>query len=168
MSRPLPFALLSIAAMVLGAAFAQGATADGGGAAGSIVKAPLIKSGRYGSGDVHMDVNVKRRKVSLRFTLYCDDIYVDQYVSNGLKPSKGALDGNRVGAKAFVFGIYSGPAASGPGTQVADWTLNGKFTRPTHFDGRIEYEAATSPEPTTARPQCLDSTPLHLDLQPAG
>ena len=96
-------------------------------------------------------------KVSLRFTLYCDDIFVDQYVSSGTKPSKGALDGNRVGAKAFVFGIYSGPAASGPGTQVADWTLNGKFTRPTHFDGRIEYEAATSPEPITARPQCLDA-----------
>jgi hypothetical protein len=115
-----------------------------------------------------MDVNVKKRTVSLRFTLYCDDIYADQYVSSGSKPSKGTLDGNRVGAKAFVFGIYSGPAASGPGTQVADWTLNGKFTRPTHFDGRIEYEAATSPEPTTARPQCLDANSLHLDLQPQG
>ena len=25
--------------------------------------------------------------------------------------------------------------------------MNGKFTGPTHFEGRVEYEAATFPEP---------------------
>jgi hypothetical protein len=161
-------ALASVTALLLPVGLARGETAGTGPAASSASNGPRIRSGRYGSGDVLMDVNVKRRRVSLRFTLYCDDIFADQYVSSGSKPSKGSLDGNRVGAKAFVFGMYSGPAISGPGTQVADWTLNGKFTRPNHFDGRIEYEAATSPEPTTARPQCLDAKPLHLDLQPPG
>jgi hypothetical protein len=158
-------ALAAVAALLLPVGLARGAGAETGSSEISSSKRPRIESGGYGGGEVFMDVNVKRRKVSLRFTLYCDDIYVDQYVSSGPKPSKGSLDGNRVGARAFVFGIYSGPAASGPGTQVADWTLSGKFTRPTHFDGRIEYEAATSPEPTTARPQCLDAKRLHLDLQ---
>jgi hypothetical protein len=109
---------------------------------------------------------VRTRTVLLHFTLYCDDLYSDQYVSSGPKPSRGELQGNRLGAKVQVIGEFSGPAASGPGTQVADWDLEGRFTRPAHFDGRIEYEAATSPAPPRARPQCLDAQSIHLDRQP--
>jgi hypothetical protein len=164
------FGLASVAALLLPVGLASGTPAGRDGAASPAAKGPRIKSGRYGSGDVYMDVNVKKRTVSLHFTLYCNDLYADQYVSTGQRPSRGELKGNRVGAKVFVFGEYSGPAPSGPGDQVADWVLNGKFTRPGHFDGRIEYEAATFPEPTppAARPQCIDAKLIHLNREPAG
>jgi hypothetical protein len=73
-----------------------------------------------------------------------------------------------VAATVYADGEYEGLPAVGPGTsQIAFWSLNGKFTRPTHFEGRVEYEAATSPEPT-ARPQCLDAKLIHLDRRPTG
>ena len=138
-------------------------------ALGKSHKRPLIKSGRYidDSDDVYLNVNVRARTVALHFTLYCNDLYADQWVSSGPKPVRGKLTGNRRGATVFAWGFYEGLPAVGPGTsQVADWSLNGKFTRPTHFDGRVEYEAATFPEPMASRPQCLDSARLHLDRQP--
>lgn len=165
------FALLSVAALLLPVGLASGAPAGSGKRGGA--KGPRIKSGLYGSGDVYLEVNVKKRKVAFHFTLLCAEIYGSQYVTSGQRPVSGELTGNRRGAKVVVDGEYEGPAASGPGTQLAFWGLRGKFTGPTHFEGRVEYEAVTSPAPTPpaaplARPQCIDSERIHLDLEPAG
>jgi hypothetical protein len=139
-------------------------------ALGTSHKRPRIKSGRYADGinDVYLDVNVKDRTVLFHFTLYCNDLFADQWVSSGPKPVRGKLTGNRRGATVYADGEYEGLPAVGPGTsQIAFWSLNGKFTSPTHFEGRVEYEAATSPEPM-ARPQCLDAQLIHLDRRPPG
>jgi hypothetical protein len=132
---------------------------------------PRIKSGRYGdgTGDAYLYVNVRARTVAFQFRLYCNDLYADQWVTSGPKPVKGELTGNRRGATAFVAGEYHGTPASGPGTsQDAFWSLKGKFTNPAHFEGRVEYEAATFPEPVMGRPQCLDAALLHLGREPGG
>jgi hypothetical protein len=129
---------------------------------------PRIKSGRYteGSSDVYLNVNVKARTVGFHFTLYCNDLFADQWVSSGPKPVKGELTGNRRGATVYADGEYQGAPAVGPGTsQLAFWTLKGRFTSPTRFEGRVEYEAATFPEPM-GRPQCLDAARIHLTREP--
>jgi hypothetical protein len=168
--RPLPWAhnasmrfrLLvhaSASALLLSAGFAATASA-----LGTTHKGPRIKSGRYVDGihDVYLDVDVKQRTVMFHFTLYCDDLFADQWVSSGPKPVRGGLRGNRRGATVYADGEYEGLPAVGPGTsQVADWILNGKFTGPTRFEGRVEYEAATFPEPM-ARPQCVDEARIRL------
>ena len=156
--------IASASALLASAGFAATTPALGTGH-----KRPLIESGRYidNSNDVYLEVNVRARSVAIHFTLYCNDLYADQWVSSGPKPVRGRLTGNRRGARVHVSGFYEGLPAVGPGTsQVADWSLNGKFTRPTHFEGRVEYEAATFPEPMAGRPQCLDAALLHLDRQP--
>jgi hypothetical protein len=157
-------ALASVATLVLPVALAVGAPGGHGRPAGA--KRPRIRSGLYGSGDVRLEVNVKGRKVFFRFNLYCRDPYASQYVSSGPRPVGGALKGNRRGATVYVDGEYSGVPESGVGThQDVFWTMTGKFTGPTHFEGRVEYEAATFPESALARPQCLDAKSLHLDRE---
>jgi hypothetical protein len=163
-----PIVLVSVAALLLPVGFASAAPEGHGDAVSSRAKGPRIRDGRYGSGDVYLDVNVKRRMAAFHFTLLCAEIYGSQYVTSGPMPVRGELSGNRRGASVIVDGEYEGPAASGPGTQIAFWGLRGKFTGPTHFEGRVEYEAATSPAPPRARPQCIDSERIHLDLQPPG
>jgi hypothetical protein len=133
-------------------------------------KGPRIKDGRYGSGDVYLDVDVKARKVHFYFKLYCQNPFASQYVSS-VRAVGGVLKGNRRGVTVYVDGDYSGVPVSGEGIhQDAFWTMKGKFTGPTHFEGRVEYEAATFPEPPRprGRPQCIDAELLHLDLQPPG
>ena len=83
MSRRRLFALLLVATLALPVGLAWGAPADEGNAASSATKGPRIKSGRYGSGDVYLDVNVKARKVHFYFTLYCQNPFANQYVSSG-------------------------------------------------------------------------------------
>jgi hypothetical protein len=165
------FALLLVAALLLLVGLASGAPARTGGGAKPGAKGPRIKSGLYGGGDVYLEVDVKKRRVAFHFTLLCAEVFGSQYVTSGPTPVRGELSGNRRGAKVIVDGEYEGPAASGPGTQLAFWGLRGKFTGPTHFEGRVEYEAVTSPAPTSptpprARPQCIDSERVHLDRQP--
>jgi hypothetical protein len=168
------FALLSVAAVLLPVGLASGAARSKAGP-GNSGKGPLIKSGRYGSGDVYMDVDVKRRKVAFHFTLLCSEVFGSQYVTSGTEPVAGDLSGNRRGARVYVDGMYEGAAASGEGHQLAFWSLGGKFTGPTHFEGKVEYEAVTgtgpAPQPggpPVARPQCLDAERIQLDLQPPG
>jgi hypothetical protein len=137
-------------------------------ALGASHERPRIKSGRYADGinDAYLDVNVKQRTARFHFTLYCNDLFADQWVSSGPKPVRGALRGNRRGATVYADGEYQGAPAVGPGTsQVAFWILKGKFTSPTHFEGRVEYEAATFPEPM-GRPQCLDAARISLTREP--
>jgi hypothetical protein len=160
------FALLLVAALLLQVGLAAGAPTSSGGGATPGAKGPRIKSGLYGGGDVYLEVDVKRRRVAFYFTLLCSEIFGSQYVTSGPRPVGGVLKGNRRGAAVIVDGEYEGPAASGPGTQIAFWGLRGKFTGPTHFEGRVEYEAATSPAPQRPRPQCIDSERIHLDRRP--
>jgi hypothetical protein len=160
--------VLASVATLLPVAFASGAPGGHGRTAGGATKRPRIRGGRYGVGDTYLDVNVARRTAFFHFTLYCDDLYSDQYVTSGPTPVRGELTGVRRGATVRVEGEYSGPAASGPGTQIAFWSMSGRFTRPTHFEGRVEYEAATSPAPPRARAQCIDAKSIHLDRQPTG
>jgi hypothetical protein len=139
-------------------------------ALGTSHKRPRIRGGHYidGKGDVYLDVEVSSRSVLFHFTLYCNDLFADQWVSSGPEPVRGKLTGKRRGATVHADGEYEGSPAVGPGTsQIAFWSLNGKFTSPTHFEGRVEYEAATFPEPM-ARPQCLDAKRIGLDRVPPG
>ncbi len=167
--------LVALVSLALPAALAHG-TPRGAAGKGAGKSGPRIKDGRFeeagSEGDVYLDVDVKARRVVFHFKLYCWDPFAPQYVTSGPDPGKGGMSGNRRGAKVFVYGEYSGLPASGPGTsQVADWTLNGKFTTATHFDGRLEYEAATSPPPpypVAPRPQCIDWARVHLDRLPPG
>jgi hypothetical protein len=168
-------ALVSVAALLLPVCLASAAPEGQGGAVSSRARGPRIKSGLYGGGDVYLEVDVKKRKVAFHFTLLCAEVFGSQYVTSGPTPVRGQLSGNRRGATAIVDGEYEGPAASGPGTQIAFWGMRGKFTGPTHFEGRVEYEAATSTGPVppaggppVARPQCIDSERIHLDRQPPG
>lgn len=161
--------VLAFVATVLPVALASGAPGGQAQAAGGANRPPRIKSGRYGEGDVYLDVDVKARKVHFYFKLYCQNPFASQYVSS-VREVGGVLKGNRRGATVYVDGEYSGVPVSGEGThQDAFWTMKGKFTRPTHFEGRVEYEAATFPEPPgpLGRPQCLDAELLHLDREPA-
>jgi hypothetical protein len=163
-------ALVSVAALLLPVGLAAAAPDGQAGAASSRAKGPRIKDGRYGSGDVYLDVDVKARKVHFYFKLYCQNPFASQYVSS-VRAVGGVLKGNRRGATVYVDGDYSGVPVSGEGIhQDAFWTMKGKFTGPTHFEGRVEYEAATFPEPPRprGRPQCIDAELLHLDLEPAG
>jgi hypothetical protein len=163
-------ALVSVAALLLPVGLASAAPEGQGDAVSSRSKGPRIKDGRYGSGDVYLDVDVKAPKVHFYFKLYCQNPFASQYVSS-VRAVGGVLKGNRRGATVYVDGEYSGVPVSGEGIhQDAFWTMNGKFTGPTHFEGRVEYEAATFPEPPRprGRPQCLDAELLHLDLEPAG
>jgi hypothetical protein len=163
-------ALLSVAALLLPVGLSSAAPEGQGDAVSPRAKGPRIKDGRYGSGDVYLDVKVRARKVHFYFKLYCQNPFASQYVSS-VRAVGGVLKGNRRGATVYVDGEYSGVPVSGEGThQDAFWTMNGKFTGPTHFEGRVEYEAATFPEPPRplGRPQCLDAELLHLDLEPTG
>jgi hypothetical protein len=164
-----PLLVLAFVATLLPVALAPGGRGGDAQAAGGANR-PRIKSGRYGGGDVYLDVNVKARKVHFYFKLYCQNPFASQYVSSA-RAVGGVLKGNRRGATVYVDGEYSGVPVSGEGThQDAFWTMKGKFTGPTHFEGRVEYEAATFPEPPPqrGRPQCIDAELLHLDLEPAG
>lgn len=159
--------LLGLPALLLPVGIAAAAAAHHGRAP---QRGPRIRSGHYvdGVNDVYLDVDVKTRRVLFHFTLYCNDLFADQWVGSGPKPARGTLSGNRRGARVYADGEYEGLPVVGPGTsQLAFWSLNGKFTSPTHFEGRVEYEAVTSPEPT-ARPQCLDAQRIHLDRRPPG
>ena len=69
MTRRRLFALLSVAVLLLLVAPASAAPAGTGGGAKPGAKGPRIKSGLYGSGDVYLDVNVKKRRVAFHFTL---------------------------------------------------------------------------------------------------
>lgn len=86
--------LASASALLVSAGFA--ATTP---ALGTAHKRPRIKSGRYvdGINDVYLDVDVKARGVQFHFTLYCNDLFADQWVSSGPEPVRGTLSGNRRG-----------------------------------------------------------------------
>ena len=74
--------VLASVATLLPVALASGAPGGHGRAAGGGAKPPRIKSGRYGGGDVYLDVNVKARKVHFYFKLYCQNPFASQYVSS--------------------------------------------------------------------------------------
>lgn len=134
--------------------------------AGHRMLSPKIKSGRYvdGSDDVYLDVRNQSRIVLFHFRLYCLDPFGSQYATSGPKPVRGRLVGIRRGATVEMDGMYNGAAESGSGIQTNFWNMKGKFTGPTHFEGRVEFEVGTFP----ARPQCLDAKLLHLDRKPPG
>ena len=104
--------------------------------------------------------------MAFHFTLHCVDPYASQNATSGPTPVKGELTGNRRGARASAEAWYEGPSEFGTGTQVNYWTLRGKFTSPTDFKGRVEYEAASSPPPPFPRPQCVDAARIHLIREP--
>ena len=129
---------------------------------------PKIKAGRYGSGDVYLDVDPKARTASFHFRLYCTDPYASQYATSGPKPATGKLSGIRRGATFEKDRWDTTPAESGSGIQKTFWQMRGEFTTPTLFEGWVEFEVGTFPARLFSRPQCVDAARLHLDWQPAG
>ena len=78
------------------------------------------------------------------FKLYCQNPFASQYVSS-VRAVGSMLKGNRRDATVYVDGEYSGLPVSGEGIhQDAFWTMKGKFTGPTHFEGRVESKPRPS------------------------
>ena len=147
--------VLASVATLLPVAFASGAPGGHGRTAGGGAKRPRIKGGRYGDGDVYLDVNVARRTASFHFTLYCNDLYSDQYVTSGPKPVRGELDRQcAVAPRCGVEGEYSGPAASGPGT---DRLLEHERRSPPTIS-RAGWIRSRDLPAHRARAQCIDAS----------
>jgi hypothetical protein len=133
---------------------------------GSVVPAGgrgRIQPGRYGGGDVYLNVRPGRETAGFHFTLLCTDPFGNLVGTSGPAPVHGRLSGGRVGARLRISSEHEGPPEGETGRRLTIWGMVGRFTGPREFRGAVEFEV-TGIAGRRSRPQCLQRTGVRLLL----
>ena len=129
--------------------------------------APVIVSGTWGDGRYsHLEVKTASRTVTFQFDGYpCISTGIF-FASSGPTPVQGTLPGKGPGTKLALSGSYTRPGANNTSvTETTTWELEGKFTTPRSFVGRLHIVEVIPPSgPFTGESRCESDQPITLSI----